>query len=103
MTEYGDAGRDVEQFLREQIDTVPHLEALLLLWNTRPKVWSAEEMGKGLFVPFDAAREILDDLARQGLIVVQGGEFETYHYETEASNPTSGLCLLTGVERWIEV
>ena len=30
MTEHGDAGRNVEQFLREQIDAVPHLEAILL-------------------------------------------------------------------------
>jgi hypothetical protein len=40
----------VEKFIFEQIDTVPHLEALLLIWNRRPKVWTAAEMASALYV-----------------------------------------------------
>jgi hypothetical protein len=29
--------KEVDQFILDEIDSVPHLEALLLLWNTRPK------------------------------------------------------------------
>ena len=62
MAEKDQNGPDVDQFLRDHIDTVPHLEALLLLWNSRPKEWSVEEMAKGLFLPPEAAKEILEDL-----------------------------------------
>ena len=78
-------GSAVDQFLRDQIDTVPHLEALLLLWNSRPKPWSMEDMAKGLFLASEAAREILDDLARQGLIATVPGEVGTYYYEPDES------------------
>jgi hypothetical protein len=82
MTEQDHAKSAVDQFLRDQIDTVPHLEALLLLWNSRPKPWSIEEMAR-LFLASEAGREILGDLARQGLIVTVPGEVGTYHYEPE--------------------
>jgi len=74
---------DIDEFLRDQIDTVPHLEALLLLWNSRPKPWPVEHMAKGLFLAPEASKEILDDLVRQGLIVVVSGARDTYHYEPE--------------------
>src|SRR5579872_266084 len=83
MTEHEHQGSAVDQFLRDQIDTVPHLEALLLLWNSRPKLWSIEDMARGLFLTSEAAREILRDLARRGLIVTVPGEVETYCYEPE--------------------
>ena len=65
MTEHDYGTRAVDQFLRDQIDTVPHLEALLLLWNSRPKPWSIEDMAKGLFLAKEAAQEILCDLVRR--------------------------------------
>ena len=40
----------VDQSLRDKIDTVPHLDALLLLWSSRPKTRSAEHMTKVLFL-----------------------------------------------------
>jgi len=83
MTEHDYGTRAVDQFLRDQIDTVPHLEALLLLWNSRPKPWSIEDMAKGLFLAKEAAQEILCDLVRLGLIVSGPGDAETYYYEQE--------------------
>ena len=83
MTEHGH-DPDVDQFLREQIDTVPHLEALLLLWNSRPRIWSAEHMAKGLFLASDAAGEIMEDLARRHLILAVPGTAGTYRYVSEA-------------------
>jgi predicted ArsR family transcriptional regulator len=79
MEEHDRSGDPVDQFLRETIDTVPHLEALLLLWNSRPKQWTTEDMAKRLFVSADAAKEILDDLVRQRLIVADPDG--AYRYE----------------------
>ncbi len=83
MAEKDQNGPDVDQFLRDHIDTVPHLEALLLLWNSRPKEWSVEEMAKGLFLPPEAAKEILEDLLRQHLIVHISGSYEAFRYEPQ--------------------
>ncbi len=77
------ARRAADKFLLEKIDTVPHLEALLLLWNKRPKSWAVEEMAKELYLAPEPTRAILDDLVRQELIVLApapGG----YRYEPEA-------------------
>jgi hypothetical protein len=70
----------IDQFLQDQIDTVPHLEALLLLWNSRPKPWLVEDMAKGLYLPPEATKEILDDLVLKKLIVNVSGACETYYY-----------------------
>lgn len=56
---------EVDQFLQEQIDSVPHLEGLLLVWRRRPKTWSVAEMAASLYVPADMARQILRDLAHR--------------------------------------
>lgn len=57
----------VNKFLLERIDSVPHLEALLLLWHERFRQWTADDIAKRLFVPSDLARNILQDLVRQNL------------------------------------
>jgi|SRR4051794_6670454 hypothetical protein len=63
---------NVDDFIIEQIDSVPHLEALLLLWNTRPKRWSVEEMAEALYVSGDETKAILSNLAQRELITLQG-------------------------------
>ena len=73
--------RAVDRFLLEQIDTVPHLEALLLLWNSRPREWLVEEMASSLYLTPEAAKSILDDLARAGLVSAITGATESYRYD----------------------
>ena len=64
-----DAGEEeVYGFILEQIDTVPHLEALLQLWHSRPRSWSESEIAERLFVNASGAREIMADLVRWGLV-----------------------------------
>jgi hypothetical protein len=58
----------VDQFILDQIDTVPHLEALLLAWKKRPKVWPVDEMAHALFIPEDLAEQVLRDLAERELL-----------------------------------
>ena len=74
---------EVDQFLRDKIDTVPHLEALLLLWNARPKPYSVSAMAERLFLAPEAVKEILDDLVRGGLITNVSGPGESYRYDSE--------------------
>ncbi len=60
----------VDRFILEHIDSVPQLEALLLLFNSRPKAWSADEMAKSLFVRNEVASKILDNLLHRNLIAL---------------------------------
>ena len=76
-------GNDVDQFLQNHIDTVPHLEAFLLLWNTHPRDWSVQDIAEGLFVTPESAKTILEDLTRQGLIVLIPGVPEVFRYKME--------------------
>ena len=70
----------VIRFVLNEIETVPHLEALLLLWNNRPDRWSLERLRERLFVNTDALLSIVHDLARRGLIRVED-ETRQYWYE----------------------
>jgi len=74
------ADSDVVKFVLDEIDSVPHLEALLLLWNSRPALWTPEELAHRLYVKPDVVRSLLQDLVRQGLIGVGQNPDERYRY-----------------------
>lgn len=63
----------VDRFITEKIKTVPHLEALLLLWSTRPKPWTAQDLAPRLYVDSETAGLILMDLVTEGLATDAGG------------------------------
>lgn len=58
----------VERFLLDSIDTVPHLEALLLLFQSPATVWTVMELAARIYVNDKQASGILDDLTRRALI-----------------------------------
>lgn len=63
-------------FLAEKIDTVPQLEALLLLWQDPARCWRAEQIGARLYVSEQSASAILRSLQMQGLAACdQDGAF----------------------------
>lgn len=55
---------DPYKFIAENIDSVPHLEALILLWNSRPVGWTAEELSSRLYVQPDQVVQVMRDLSR---------------------------------------
>jgi hypothetical protein len=77
--------RDVEQFILDCIDSVPHLEALLLMWNSRPKVWTVDDLAQRLYVERDVASSLLHGLVRQNLIANVPGSPEQYLYESRSA------------------
>jgi len=85
----GDARRlQVDRFILEQIDSVPHLEALLLLFNSRPKAWSTDEMAKSLYVRNEVASKIFDNLLHRNLIATNPNQPDLFFYspDDEAQN-----------------
>jgi len=91
--------RDVYRFITEKIDSVPHLEALLLLWNSRPSKWSAEDLAKRLYTERDAARTLLQDLAREDLIAAFPGPAEQYYYDSKSPEKEQTIELVDATYR----
>jgi hypothetical protein len=58
---------EVEQFLLAAIDTVPHLEALLIFQNPN-SVWSVEDLAARIYVGTPQAAAVLEDLTRRQLV-----------------------------------
>jgi hypothetical protein len=81
--ESGTQRLQVAQFIIEQIDSVPQLEALLLLFNSRPKGWSLETMANSLYVRSDMAARILDSLLQRKLIAVDSHRPDVFFYASE--------------------
>ena len=59
---------DVVLFIEEQIDSVPHLEALLLLWEHSAKRWTVGETAARLYVTNDTAASILEELVKRHFV-----------------------------------
>lgn len=59
---------DVYGFIYDNIDSVPQLEALVLLWNSRPVWWTSEELCSRLYIPPDQVAHLLRDLVRMELV-----------------------------------
>lgn len=59
--------QDALNFILTKIDSVPHMEALLLLYEQSGEHWTAELMASRLYVSTQRAGQILADLARRKL------------------------------------
>lgn len=59
---------EVLRFLVERIDTVPHLEALLIIWQSGSR-WDARQLSERIYLPQPATQLLLQDLQRAGLLV----------------------------------
>jgi predicted transcriptional regulator len=59
---------DVLRFILDRIDSVPHLEALLLLWDSNGRAWTDAEVANRVYVPGDTARGVLERLVQRGLV-----------------------------------
>ncbi len=71
---------EVDRFIRERIDSIPHIEAFLLLWNSRPQAKTVEEMSHALFIAPEVAKRVLLDLVQQGLLNPGTGSTAQFYY-----------------------
>jgi hypothetical protein len=76
---------DAYEFILNRIDTVPHLEALMLLWNSRPVGWTCAELGSRLYIPLDKVGDLLRGLVRMQLIAESSTEPPRYSYVSKTS------------------
>ncbi len=59
----------VLRFISETIDTVPQLEALLLLWEEPDKSWSPDEIASRVYVSREVSQQILRSLETRQLAI----------------------------------
>ncbi|HET9448139.1 MAG TPA: hypothetical protein VFO35_17870 [Steroidobacteraceae bacterium] len=72
----------VLQFLAERIDTVPQLEAVLLLWENPQRQWSEEDLAARIYVSRQVAATILQALHRQQLATAESAPVR-YRYNPQ--------------------
>jgi hypothetical protein len=72
---------EVLDFIESKIDSVPHLEALLLLWESAPERWSTERIAARIYVTPDVATQILRQLVRRRLVDAPGKRDPGFAYD----------------------
>jgi hypothetical protein len=71
---------DPYQFIHEYIDSVPHLEAMILFWNSRPVGWTCDELASRLYTPPEQVNGIIRDLVRLQLVQEHAEPPEKFSY-----------------------
>jgi DNA-binding MarR family transcriptional regulator len=72
--------KEVDSFILNEIESVPHIEALLILRNRRSESFSIEQIAAQLYIPPESAQNILQDLVRRALVTSLSEEDSRYQY-----------------------
>ena len=75
----------VLQFVLDEIDSVPELEALLLLWQNRTAAWNVADIARRLYIVPGQAQAVLVDLSRKGMLAVDPERPDLYRYESTSA------------------
>lgn len=73
---------DVSAFIFEKVDSVPHLEAIILVWNSRPVAWTVEDLASRLYLGNEQVHALLCDLVRLQLVKETPGTPVKFSYLT---------------------
>jgi hypothetical protein len=87
------------EFILENIDSVPHLEALVLLWNSRPVGWTADELASRLYIPAENVVNLLTDLVRLQLIAKTSGAPAKFSYHPRSEDQDEMMRLVDSAYR----
>jgi hypothetical protein len=77
---------EVDRFILESVDSVPHLEALLLLWQNRSEGWAVDDVAKRLWIERERTRSILLDLTQSQFLTTISGELDRFKYRSNPNN-----------------
>lgn len=85
----------IQRFILTSIDSVPHLEAVLLLRAGTDTLWDVKTVAQRLFIGEKRAAEIMDDLTKSGFVVYK--ENGIYSYEPSTDRLREAVDDLVGV------
>jgi hypothetical protein len=60
--------QELLRFILEYLETVPHLEAVLLIWQNQSTIWTPDVLAQRIYVSPAEGRSILEDLASHGIV-----------------------------------
>ncbi|MBC7982266.1 MAG: hypothetical protein H7Y02_00270 [Candidatus Obscuribacterales bacterium] len=83
-----DIPEQVLSFIAKHIDTVPHLETLILLWENQSQFWTQGQVAKRIYVSEATAGSVLNDLRQRRLVKAEAHNSVGYHYD-HAWDPSS--------------
>lgn len=81
----------VRRLIAERIDSVPELEAILLLRDFPDREWTAEEAGQRLYVSKPVATHVLESLSYRGFLTRRG---DSFCYKPNSSDLATAVDLL---------
>lgn len=84
-----DISKHVLEFVAASIDSVPQMEALLLLWESPPRAWSVDELAARIYVTVETATGIVVGLQQRQLVRAEGADPVRWCYDP--SNPNDAL------------
>lgn len=82
---------DIKSFLMESIDSVTHLEVLLMLYQNPEKNWDVESVRKEMRSSFSSASQQLASLTEKGLISFNGDNYSYKPFSLELDNKVKKL------------
>lgn len=94
-----DPGVDAYEFIHENIESVSHLEALILLWNSRPVWWTREELASRIYVPVHQVSLLLRDLARMEFVAESTSFPPKFSYLTKSEEQDELMVSLAAAYR----
>lgn len=71
---------DVAEFIVDKIDSVAHMEALLLLRRSPKEKWSIPALAERLYASKNQAAELLARLCAQGIVAADDADRSLYQY-----------------------
>lgn len=89
----------IDHFLVDEIDSVPQLEALLLIWNRRPKKWYHSEIAKALYISQERAQDVMRHLVQHQLLTRVECGADCYELRIDSEEQARFMQALDGVYR----
>ncbi|HEV2610437.1 MAG TPA: hypothetical protein VGU61_09235 [Noviherbaspirillum sp.] len=71
----------IRRFILTSINSVPYLEAMLLLRSAPAQWWDGKKVAQRLYMPEKAAEAVLEELNAAGVLAVVDDEFRSYRYQ----------------------
>ncbi|MCW7542106.1 hypothetical protein OOT46_30380 [Aquabacterium sp. A7-Y] len=65
----------IRKFALDHVDSIAHMEALLILWRDPSAVWAVEQVAQRLYIPGGEAAGVLLRLEQLGLAQQHGGAY----------------------------
>ena len=77
---------DVGQFILDRIDSIAHLEAVLLLRQSPDTWWDCKQVAERLYITEEDCAPVLDVLCHQGLLTCISEPRPVYRYKPDTGD-----------------